>query len=219
MTDSPGPLRSWLAGLLGAASVRAAHATWRVRVIDPQGLAGAVRAGRASAIVAFWHRHILSMLAQFRGMPICVPVSQHQDGEYVAQVMRRFGLRAVRGSTTRGGLKALRGMLGAAREGLTLAVTPDGPRGPVFSVQPGVFLLARRTALPVYPLGIAVDRAWTAASWDRFVIPKPWARVRIAIDKPLDAEQFADAPDFCRALRKALFAAAEQARDALSCTA
>ncbi len=212
MPDRTSRLRSWLVGLLGAGVVRCAYATWRVRVIDPRRLEPAVRAGRTSAVVAFWHRQLLSMLARFRGTPVCVPVSEHQDGEYVARVMGRFGLRAVRGSTTRGSLRVLRGMLEEAEQGLTLAVTPDGPRGPRFSVQPGTYLLARRTGLPVYPIGVAVDRAWTASSWDAFVIPKPWARICIAIGEPLDAAQFADAEAFCPALREAIFAATEEAR-------
>lgn len=209
-------LSFWLVGRLGALVVRALHATWRVQIADPTGCVPGMRDGSQPVIAAFWHRHLLVLLAAARGAHICVPVSEHRDGEYVAQVMRRFGIGAVRGSTTRGSLKLVRGMLARAREGWTLAVTPDGPRGPRFSVQPGVALLAKRSGLPVHPIGVAAESAWVARSWDAFVLPKPGARIAIVVGPAVTADPAGDVMAFCEALRKAIFDATAAADQALS---
>ncbi len=208
-------IQFWLAGRLSAGLLRALHATWDVEVIDPAGVHLSVRRGRAPGMVAFWHRHILAMLTHFRGYRICVPVSESRDGEYVAQVMERFGMASVRGSTSRGSVRLLRGMLGMMEAGWTAAITPDGPRGPKFSVQPGAALLARRSGLPVYPIGLAARPCWTLSSWDEFVVPKPWARIAIVIGPAVRAEEYNDSAAFCDALREAIFAATDAAREAV----
>lgn len=203
-----------LAACLGAGLARALHATWRVHLIDPTDVDLGVRSGSKQVIAAFWHQHILPVLGHFHHRRICVPVSEHRDGEYVAHIMDRVGLASVRGSTTRGSIKLLRGIMARMREGWSIAVTPDGPRGPRFSVQPGIGLLARRSGLPVHPLGVAAEHAWTANSWDRFVIPKPWTRLTIVVGEPLYARDFDDVPAFCEALLNALLATNEAARQA-----
>jgi len=208
-------LRFRLAGWLGALVVRLLYATWRVTVIDPEDVGTGVRDGTRPAVIAFWHRHLLTLLGHCRGYRVCVPVSEHRDGEYVAQVMERSGLISVRGSTTRGSLKLVRGLLSCARQGWSPAITPDGPRGPKYSVQPGVALLARRCGLPVYPVGIAVSSAWVLRSWDEFMIPKPWARIVIAAGPALGSAAYDDVDGFCRALGTALQAACQTAEDAL----
>jgi len=202
-------------GWLAAGLVRAMHATWRVEVVDPGAALPGIIDGTRPAICAFWHRHILSMLAHFQGAHVCVPVSEHRDGEYVAQVMARFGLESVRGSSTRGGARLLRDMMGRIREGWSPVLTPDGPRGPKFSVQPGFALLARRSGLPVYPIGLAVRRAWVLSSWDEFVVPKPFTRIVIRMGEPLRPDNYGDVPAFCDALRAAMFATTDLARQAL----
>jgi hypothetical protein len=208
-------LRFWLVGWLGALLVRALHATWRVTLVDPPGVAAGARDGSRPVIAAFWHRHLLSMLAHCRGYRVCVPVSEHRDGEYVAQVMDRFGLASVRGSTTRGSLKLIRGMLAAIKERWSPAITPDGPRGPRYSVQAGVALLARRSRLPVHPVGVAAKSNWVLPSWDAFVIPKPWTRVAIVVGPALEIAPDEDASVFAADLRKAIFAATDAAEQAV----
>jgi len=208
-------MQFWLAGRLGTDLLTALHATWDVRVVDPAGVHLGVRSGRAPAMVAFWHRHILAMLTHFRGYRVCVPVSESQDGEYVAHAMDRFGFASVRGSTSRGSVRMLRDTLGMVKKGWSPAITPDGPRGPKFSVQPGAALLARRSGLPLYPIGLAARPCWTLSSWDEFVVPRPWARVAISFGPALHAGEFGDSTAFCDTLKEALFAATEAARRAL----
>ena len=192
-------------------------ATWRLRVVSPEGLASDIRSGRRQGIFTFWHRHLLTLLPTFRGYRICLPVSAHRDGEYIAHLMERYGFVASRGSSTRGGLSALRGLLSAVEDGLSCAITPDGPRGPRFTVQPGFALLARRARLPVYPIGVAARRAWVLGSWDAFMIPKPFTRVAIVAGRPIPPEEVAATkPEaLCAELKSRMDEATQAARQAV----
>jgi lysophospholipid acyltransferase (LPLAT)-like uncharacterized protein len=205
----------YLAARVACAVLQSMHRTWRVEVIDPEPALPGIIDGTRPAIVAFWHRHILAMLTHFRNSHVTVPVSEHRDGEYVAQAMERFGLDSVRGSTTHGAARLLRDMLERVREGWSPVLTPDGPRGPRFSVQPGFTLLARRSGLPVYPIGLAEEKAWVLSSWDAFVVPRPFSRIAIRMGEPLRAADYDEVPAFCEALRAALFEATDDAARAL----
>jgi len=207
----------WAAGLAGDYVLRGLSATWRVRIIDPDGMIDSVRSGRRQVVAAFWHRQIPAIMCVHRGQAWCVPVSEHRDGEYVAHVMERHGFRAVRGSATRGGLKALRGMLAAVKEGWSLAITPDGPRGPRYAVHPGVLMLARGTGLPIYPVGVGTGRAWEFKSWDAFVVPKPFTRVVVAFGPPLVSQDVAagDTEALCAELKARIMAATDRAQQAV----
>jgi len=209
-------VHSWLVGLVGSMLVRLLGYTWQVHVRDPDGIAGDIESGRRQALVAFWHRHILSLLVRFRGHPYVVPISEHQDGEFIAQTMQRMGLACVRGSTTRGSLKVVRGLLKSVQAGLNPAITPDGPKGPRYSVQPGFALLARRCGLPVYAVGVHVDRAWVLPSWDAFVIPKPGAHIGITFMKALSVDEVGgdkDAHRSCSVLSRCLSESELEARE------
>jgi len=207
----------WLAGALGYGLLRGARATWQVRFIDRADCGPRIAKGQHQIMVAFWHRYLACTMCGYRGLPFCVPVSEHRDGEFIAQVMERHGFLAVRGSTTRGASRLLHGLLDAISEGWSCAITPDGPRGPRHSVQPGFILLARRSGLPLHPLGIAVDRAWVMNSWDAFVVPKPWAQIVIVVDTPLLPAQFGgrSADALSAELKARIFQADERARQAL----
>ena len=208
----------WLAGALGALVVRLLSATWRVQRIDPDSVGDRVVKRQHRLFVAFWHRHLLSLLCIYRGYPLCVPVSEHRDGEYVAQVMERYGYLAVRGSTTRGSRRMLRDLLAAVRAGWNCAITPDGPRGPKFSVQPGIIMLARRTGMPVYPVGVAAEKAWVMNSWDEFVIPKPRTKVAVVVGEPLSVDELraGETKALCKALGERIHRATDRARRSLS---
>jgi lysophospholipid acyltransferase (LPLAT)-like uncharacterized protein len=131
---------------------------------------------RRPCLHAFWHEGILALTSVTYRNPVYVLVSQHADGELIAQIVRHMNLKTVRGSTTRGGAQAVVEMLARA-EGAHLAITPDGPKGPRRQVQRGVVFLASRSGLPVVPYGIAFSRAWRARSWDRFAVPLPFSTI------------------------------------------
>ncbi len=123
----------------------------------------------------FWHENILLPAYTHGRRDIRVLISRHADGQMMADVCERLGFGLIRGSTTRGGIEALREMLRASQH-FHVAVTPDGPRGPRRQLQPGVIYLAARTGMPILVMGIGYDRPWRLNSWDRFAIPRPFSR-------------------------------------------
>lgn len=138
-------------------------------------------------IAAFWHYGVFLVLHLSRGKRKWVAmVSASKDGEYVARIVESFGFETVRGSRNRGAIGALKGMVKAVRDrGLSAAIVADGSQGPPLVAQPGAVLLASYSGTVVLPVGWAADRYWVFRSWDRTVLPKPFARVVVEIGEPL----------------------------------
>ena len=131
-------------------------------------------------IFAFWHRSLLLAAYRFRGLGIAILISRSFDGELIARTVERLGFVAVRGSSSRGGSVGLRGMERAYTEGRICAFTADGPRGPAMRAKPGPVQLAGLVnAGWVGAFEMTADRCWRLGSWDGFVIPKPFSRVRV----------------------------------------
>ena len=136
-------------------------------------------------IVAFWHQRLLMMpFLRVQGK-FGMMISQHRDGEFIARTIKRFGIESVRGSTTRGGLSALRGMIRFFHGGASLAITPDGPQGPKHIVQTGVVELARQTGAPILPVTYGASRKKIFNSWDNFIFPFPFGTVVYIWGEPL----------------------------------
>jgi lysophospholipid acyltransferase (LPLAT)-like uncharacterized protein len=129
-------------------------------------------------VFSFWHEFIGVILPRWGYTPLSILASQHRDGEWVSQTALSLGLRIVRGSSTRGGASAIRRLKQQCTE-TSLAITPDGPRGPRRKMAIGPVFMASRLGLPLVTLGIGVNDAWRLKTWDQFVIPKPLSRVRI----------------------------------------
>jgi lysophospholipid acyltransferase (LPLAT)-like uncharacterized protein len=169
---------------IGAAALRTLASTWRIRFVNPE-VARAFDARREPFIYVLWHGQLLPLLWTHRNKSISIMISEHSDGEIIARVAHSLGFRTVRGSTSRGAARAL---LGACREveaGFSIAITPDGPRGPAFSVAPGAVAVAQRTGAAMIPTAMSASNAWRLRSWDRFAIPKPFARVTVAYGEPI----------------------------------
>ncbi len=143
-----------------------------------------LREAGSACIYALWHGRLLPAMFHHRGQGVTALVSRSRDGEYIARVLEHWGYATVRGSSSRGGSTALRAIIRAARSGNAIAVTPDGPRGPRHKLKPGVLAAAQATGLPLVPVATGADRAWWFESWDRFLVPKPFSRVRIAYGEP-----------------------------------
>ena len=176
-------LRSRLAGLLGRGILTSYFPFIRCQREGVENYQS-FRRQKESVIFAFWHGQLLPLVYHHRNEGIVVLVSEHTDGEYIAQVIHRHGFETARGSSTRSGVKGLKGMVRAAREGKDLAFTPDGPRGPRQKFKWGALVAAQLTGRPVIPIGVGSDRAWYLNSWDRFMIPKPFSNLRIRYGKP-----------------------------------
>ena len=112
----------------------------------------------ANSIFAFWHGRLAMMPFAYSGRGVVILVSQHRDGELISRVVERFGIESVRGSSTRGWLGGMKGLLRAIREGKDVAITPDGPRGPCMKVQMGVLQVARKTGLPIIPVAFSASK-------------------------------------------------------------
>jgi lysophospholipid acyltransferase (LPLAT)-like uncharacterized protein len=146
--------------------------------------AGDPRGNPINGIYLFWHEMMLLPTLTHRHAGFCVLISQHRDGELISRIVTMLGFSTVRGSTTRKGFSAIRGLM---REGKIshLAITPDGPKGPRRVVQQGGIYLASRTGMPILPVGLAFRSCWRANSWDRMAIPKPLTLGVIIIGKPI----------------------------------
>lgn len=172
---------------LGTMVLRALAATWRISVHGRDPHQARMLRGDGAVILSLWHGQMLPILVAHRGQPCRVLVSEHRDGEIITQILASFGFSAERGSTTRGGLRALIGLVQRVRAGDDIAVTPDGPRGPRHHVAPGVAVIAQKTGAPIVPLVSHSNRRWQLSSWDAFEIPKPFARVTVLYDQPVHA--------------------------------
>ncbi len=142
--------------------------------------------------MAFWHGRILPGTLYFQGRGIVVITSENFDGEWIAGIIERFGYGTARGSTSRGGLRALLQLKRDMAAGRQAAFTVDGPRGPARVAQAGAVWLAKATGNPVVPFHCEASRHWTLASWDRTQIPKPFATVAIAIGQPFYVPEDSD---------------------------
>jgi lysophospholipid acyltransferase (LPLAT)-like uncharacterized protein len=170
---------------VGYRAVSALGATLRWRVEGVDHLDAVIRGGR-QPIMAFWHGRILPATFYFRRRGIVVITSENFDGEWIAGIIERFGFGTARGSTSRGGRRALVQLVRDLEAGKPAGFTLDGPRGPARVAQPGAIWLAKATRNPVVPFHLEADRFWTMNSWDRTQIPKPFATVAIAVGEPLE---------------------------------
>lgn len=143
-------------------------------------------------IFPFWHRCVLPATWLFRRRGIAVMTSQSLDGEFIARVIRRFGFVPVRGSSTRGGRRALLEMDRMLAQRQAVAFTIDGPRGPAFVAKKGPVLLARSSGAPITAFYVAVQRAWVLNTWDRLVIPKPFSRILVRVARKMAVPRDAD---------------------------
>ena len=164
--------------------IRALGATYRWRVDGLSHYEAAVASGK-QPILAFWHGRILPATLLWKNRGIVVITSQNFDGEWIARVIRRFGYGTARGSTSRGGLKAMLQLVRDMDQGKPAGFTLDGPRGPARVAQPGALWLSRTTGNPVLPFHVEASRAWTLGSWDRTQIPKPFSRVALVVGEPM----------------------------------
>ncbi len=192
--------------------------TWHISIEDPERLIRSFAACNGPHIATFWHRYLLSMVSIFRGYPVAIPVSEHKDGEYIAHLIERYGMNSIRGSTTRGSLRLLRKLIDHLKAGGNCALTPDGPRGPNMSVQPGFALLSRKTGTPVSPIAVAIDRGWTLNSWDRLVIPKPFANIQIVIGRTVNIPPEGKIEQYCESLHSAMLELGDRAAANLTAT-
>jgi lysophospholipid acyltransferase (LPLAT)-like uncharacterized protein len=176
------PRKAAIIGFVGAAVVRLLYATLRIRIDDR---AGALDSAEPRLIWIFWHNRL--MLIPYireelrRRRKAAALISASKDGEILAGFLKRFGLKPVRGSSSRRGVAALIEMIRLIEDGFDVGITPDGPRGPRYTFNPGAITLAQKTRAPILPVRVRYSKYWQLKSWDGFMIPKPFSRVDITL--------------------------------------
>jgi len=163
-----------------SASLRFDHCSVGPVAVDPR-----QPPEREAFIYALWHENFLIPIARFGNPGVAALVSRHADGQLLGTLLNATGMSAVFGSTSRGGVAAVRELLRPGVVPRHLAVTPDGPRGPRRSVQPGVVYLASQTGMRIVPIGVGHRRPWRMKSWDSFAVPRPFSRVRCLFGLPI----------------------------------
>ncbi len=164
--------------------IRLLARTWSFRIANRGNYERYVLGG-GPVVAVLWHQMVIPGVAFFRDMGIVIMVSRSRDGEMIARAAERLGFLTVRGSSSRGGSEALHELLGAVRRGRKTAITVDGPRGPAREAKGGAVAAARCTGAPVLPIACRARPAVYAGSWDRTMIPLPFARVAVAIGDPI----------------------------------
>ena len=198
------PLASWL--------FRALAATWRIRFEGPDPFATPPPRRQLGAL---WHRNVLAAAGVFRGSGIHVPVSLSRDGEHIAALLPHLGLAVPpRGSSNRGAVGLLRSMARLVEGGETIAILTDGPLGPARVSKPGVISLARLTGQPIVPVAISARPCLRFGSWDRMLLPLPFARVVCRYGEAIPVEDSASR-ERREELRAALDARLHEMTDAL----
>src|ERR1700730_2912545 len=168
---------------MGSLFVNLLCATLRYELIDQPGFCSNLFP--RPVVILFWHNRILALPVVFRRYypkqrkGLLVLTSASRDGAYLSEFVRRFGMGSVRGSSSRRGAGALLDLVRKLEQGFDLCITPDGPRGPRYSLGPGAILLAERCQVPLMPLLIEYSAFWRFNSWDGFAVPKPFARVTV----------------------------------------
>ncbi|MGZ8392689.1 MAG: lysophospholipid acyltransferase family protein [Gemmatimonadales bacterium] len=169
-------------------AVRALASTWRFSVLHEERWRG-LRDAKRPHVFLLWHEVLLPLLWHHRNQGVALVVSEARDGQYLSDLAASLGYRMVRGSSTRGGARALLGAVRELRASGAVAFTPDGPRGPRRELKPGVVAAAQRGGGVLVPVHAEADRAWRLHSWDRFMIPKPFARVSITYGRPFKVSE------------------------------
>jgi len=146
-------------------------------------------------IYASWHQRLFYHVHRLRRRRVIVMISRSRDGEYIARLVNWLGLRDVRGSSTRGGVDALKDLVRQMRDGANGGMIPDGPTGPPREAKIGTIILGRMTGAPIIPISWGADRCWIFNSWDRFMIPKPFARISYYYGEPILVPHSARVPD------------------------
>ena len=171
------------------AIIRVLNWTYRYEaVIGKEHIEPFIRSGDLCA-PCYWHQHhvLCSNLIRSwvdRGFKACFLISGSVDGEVPERIARAWGAEVIRGSANQSGALALRDMQAMMKKGYSIVTTVDGPRGPIYEFKPGAVLMARIANVPIVPVACAADRAWYLDRWDRFMIPKPFARVIVGIGEP-----------------------------------
>ena len=177
----------WLITWAGVIVIRLIAPTLRLSVSFEEGAPPSL--DTKPLILAFWHSCIFPAIYAWRDLQVRVMSSDSFDGEYTGRIIRKFGFVKVRGSSSKGAVRALLGMRREIEQGATVAFTIDGPRGPRYVAKPGPVVLARATGAPMVAFHIALENPWVLNTWDKSMIPKPFSRALLRISRKINVPE------------------------------
>lgn len=186
--------------------------TLKIKFIGSENIDQFVSKGQ-NYILCFWHGSLLLMIYAFKGEKRTFLVSFHRDGELITKVIKKFDVEATRGSTSKGGFKALLTLLRKAKKGYSIAFTPDGPKGPARKTQSGIVELARLSNLPIVPVGFYAKRCKRMNSWDSFIIPYPFTTVAFCYGEPIFVKE--KSINYLKKIEESLEKAEKEARNSV----
>jgi lysophospholipid acyltransferase (LPLAT)-like uncharacterized protein len=186
----------WSVAILGAALLYLLGKSCRLTTVIGEDALEELQRDPRPVLIASWHNQSI-LVAYFVlrhlqrcGMPVAILASHSRDGELAGRVGRILGFKQIRGSSSRGGALAMRHLYKAVIESkLSPALVPDGPRGPIYRCKPGIVALAQLTGAPILRIGAVPDRAWRLGSWDRLIIPKPFAKIGVGVAPPQSVDR------------------------------
>ena len=160
--------------------------TLRYEIDDRAGIVG--RPVTENYIGALWHNRLLIfpivLRRFFPNRHGAALISASHDGDLLADAVQRFGYEVIRGSSSRLGASAILQLTQVLASGRDVVITPDGPRGPAYELGPGIIFLAQKSGAAVLPMNLEYSHCWRLGSWDRFIVPRPFSKVRVLIDQP-----------------------------------
>jgi lysophospholipid acyltransferase (LPLAT)-like uncharacterized protein len=184
-------LKMNLIAIAGSAFIRTLGYTWRIRKVGAD-LEAQAREHSPQVIYALWHGRLLPLSFAYRNLSIQVLASEHRDGEMLGRTIQKLGFGHVKGSSTRGGTRAIFGMVEKINDGFDLGITVDGPRGPRHRVKPGSIQIAKMSGAAIVPITTSSRRHKTFSSWDTFELPYPFTEVRVCCGEPVIVPPDAD---------------------------
>ena len=196
----------WLITKLLVVLIRITGSTTRLKQVNREVLKKALQE-YGSVIVATWHQNIYFSIWLLQKQELTALISSSEDGEVISAVFDHFCYKAVRGSTTRGGIPALKQLIKLLKDKTSVAITPDGPLGPAEKIQSGVILLAKYAGVPIIPWCYEARHQWRLKSWDKHKIPKPFSAIVESFGEPFHVPKKLlpeDVPVFCEKLETIL---------------
>ncbi len=197
-------LRNWLVINLLPPLASIYHGTLSVTEVN-RSVREKVIEGYGKAIYAFWHNRFFPLIFENRDSGIVILVSQSKDGDLIDAVLKKLGFNTVRGSSSKGAISALKALVREVLQGRSVALMPDGPKGPRYEVKEGVLALSKLTGVPIIPVSVVYSSYWELNSWDRFMIPKPFSKVIIGYGEPFLVDSDMDIAKAAFVLKDKLF--------------
>lgn len=189
------PLRVRVGARLGGSLVTALFRTTRSELVEGRSVEREIVETRVPAVFVLWHGRLLPCAYRYRNRGMGTLISRNRDGDYITRMIEGWGYRVVRGSTSRGGFSGLKELVRLVQQGASVALTPDGPRGPRQKMKLGPVQIARLTGAPIVPVTAAASRARYFGRWDRFLVPEPFAWLPCALGEPIRVDRSLEPPE------------------------